>query len=180
MTKYTLYELENAPEGSQPFMQAAKDKFGFVPNVLKVQAEAPALIKGYLTLSGIFGESGLSPAEQQTILLTASMANGCDYCGAAHSGGALGAGVSPEDVEAMRTGGQLSDPKLNALSTLTRQVVKERGWVKAEDQEAFLAAGYTKADVMHIVLGIAVKTMTHYVNHMADTPLDEQFEKFKL
>ncbi len=180
MTQYTLYDLETAPEASKPFMQAAKDKFGFVPNVLRIQAEAPALIKGYLTLSGIFGESGLSPAEQQTILLSASITNECKYCGAAHSGGALGAGVTPEDVEAIRTGKALSDPKLNALSTLTKQVVKERGWVSAPDQDAFLAAGYTKADIMHIVLGIAVKTMTHYVNHMANTPLDEQFEKFKL
>ena len=180
MVDYTLYELENAPEGSKPFMQVAKDKFGFVPNVLKIQAEAPALIKGYLTLSSIFGESGLSPAEQQTILLTASIANECNYCGAAHSGGALGAGVSPEDVEAIRTGGTLGDPKLNALSILTRQVVKEHGWVREADQDAFLAVGYSKADIMHIVLGIAVKTMTHYVNHMAGTPVDEQFEKFKL
>ncbi len=180
MADYTLYNIENAPEASRPFMQAAKDKFGFVPNVLKIQAEAPALIKGYLTLSGILGESGLSPAEQQTILLSASIANECNYCGAAHSGGALGAGVSKEDVEAIRTGGQISDPKLAALSTLTKQIVKKRGWVKPEDQDAFLEAGYTKADIMHIVLGISVKTMTHYVNHMADTPLDEQFEKFKL
>lgn len=180
MPDYTLYELENAPEGSKPFMQAAKDKFGFVPNVLKIQAEAPALIKGYLTLTGIFSESGLSPAEQQIILLSASIANECHYCGAAHTMVATMAGVSSENVEAIRSGGALSDPKLNALSVLTKLVIKERGWVKEADQDAFLEAGYTKADIMHVVLGIAVKTMTHYVNHMADTPVDEQFEKFKL
>lgn len=180
MPKFTLYEIEDAPEASRPFMEAAQKKFGFLPNVLKVQAEAPALIKGYLTLSGIFGESGLSPAEQQTILLSASIANECHYCAAAHSGGALGAGVTPEDVEAMRAEKSLSDPKLDALSTLTKKVVSEQGWVKDKDQEAFLAAGYSKADIMHVVLGIAVKTMTHYVNHMAETPLDEPFQKFKL
>ena len=180
MSKFKLYEIEDAPEASRPFMEAAQEKFGFVPNVLKVEAEAPALIKGYLTLSGIFGESGLSPAEQQTILLSASIANECHYCAAAHTGGALGAGVAPEDVEAIRAGKPLSDPKLDALSTLTKKVVSERGWVKDKDQEAFLAAGYSKADILHVILGIAVKTMNNYVNHMADTPLDEPFQKFKL
>jgi uncharacterized peroxidase-related enzyme len=179
MTKFKLHDLESAPEASRPFLEAAQKKFGFIPNVLRTQAEAPALLKGYMTLSGIFGESGLSPAEQQTILLAASIENKCHYCVAAHTGGALGAGVAEEDVNALRAGEALPDHKLDALVTVTKKMVEARGWLKEDDIEPFLKAGYSRADVMHVVLGIAVKTMTHYVNHMAETPLDEAFEKFK-
>lgn len=180
MVKFKIHDLESAPEGSKPLLEAAKKKFGLIPNITSLQAESPALIKAYFSGSAAFGESGLSPAEQQTILMSANFANGCNYCLAAHTGGALAAGVNPEDVEALRKGGELSDPKLNALSTLTKKMVAERGWVKDEDLEAFLATGYTKADIMHVILGISLKTMTHYLNHIADTPLDEAFEKFKL
>ena len=169
MSNFTVHDLESAPEASRPFLEAAQKKFGFIPNVLRIQAEAPALVEGYMTLSGIFGKSGLSPAEQQTILLAASVENKCHYCAAAHTGGALGAGVDKDDVEAIRIENPLADKKLDALVTFTRKMVKERGWLKEEDLAPFMAAGYSRADAMNVVLGIAVKTMTHYVNHMADT-----------
>lgn len=180
MSKFTIHDLESAPEASRPSLEAANKKFGFIPNVLRVQAESPSLIKGYMTLSGIFGETGLSPAEQQTILLAASVENECHYCTAAHTGAALGAKVDPDDVNAIRAGEALSDKKLDALVSLTRKIVKERGWLKEDDLEPFMEAGYSRADVMNVILGIAVKTMTHYANHMADTPLDAPFEKFKV
>ena len=180
MTDFTLYDLETAPDEAKPFLAAAKDKFGFIPNVLAIQAEAPALLKGYMTLSGIFGESGFSAQEQQVILLTASRANKCHYCTAAHSMGATAAGIDKGDIDAIRAGELPSDAKLAALSALTRQMVDKRGWLDDNALKPFLDAGYAKADVMHVVLGIAVKTMTHYVNHIADTPVDKQFEKFKL
>ena len=180
MDKFKLHDLESAPEASRPFLEAAQTKFGFIPNVLRLQAEAPALLKGYMTLSGIFSESGLTPGEQQVVLLAASIANKCHYCAAAHSMAATGAGVDQEIIEAIRTNETLKDHKLDVLVTLTKKMIEARGWLTGDDIEPFLEAGYSRADVMHVVLGIAVKTMTHYVNHMAETPLDEAFEKFKV
>lgn len=180
MSNFELHTEESAPEGSREFLAAAREKFGFLPNVLAVQSESTALVKGYMTLSGIFGESSFTPGEQQIILLSASMANGCRYCAAAHTGGAMGQQVDGAVIEAIRSGTEISDPRMAALNKFTVQMANSRGWPDAGDVEAFLKAGFTKAQVMEVILGLAVKLMTNYANHLADTPLDAPLKQFAL
>ncbi len=40
---------------------------------------------------------------------------------------------------------------------------------------AFLAAGYSQLQVLEVILGIAVKVIHNYTNHIAKTPLDKEF-----
>jgi len=42
--------------------------------------------------------------------------------------------------------------------------------------DAFLAAGYTKANVLEVILGTGLKVLSNYTNHVADTPLDQAFQ----
>jgi alkylhydroperoxidase family enzyme len=39
----------------------------------------------------------------------------------------------------------------------------------------FFAAGYTQAQLFEVILGISYKTLSNYVNHIADAPLDNAF-----
>ncbi len=55
---------------------------------------------------------------------------------------------------------------------LTRAMVVQRGWVDEAEIEAFLAAGHTRRQVLDIVLGVGMKTLSNYTNHIACTPLD--------
>ena len=41
---------------------------------------------------------------------------------------------------------------------------------------AFPEAGYCKAQSLEVILGISFKTLSNYMNHHANTPLDEAFE----
>jgi len=59
-------------------------------------------------------------------------------------------------------------------------VVTSRGFVDEEDLQAFIDAGYSKQNVLEVNLIIALKTISNYTNHLADTPLDEAFEAEKL
>ena len=54
-------------------------------------------------------------------------------------------------------------------------MVEKRGWVSAIDAENFLAAGYTKANILDVILAVSFKTLSNYTNHVAETPLDEAF-----
>ncbi len=56
-----------------------------MPNLFRVMAEAPAAGEAYVAIMDIFERSSLSDAEKQTVLLSVSFANECDYCMAAHS-----------------------------------------------------------------------------------------------
>ena len=177
MTYLTMKNSENAPEAARPILAAVQDKVGFVPNLFGVFANAPALLKGYTALSGIFDETGFSPEERQVILLSVSYVNGCDYCMAAHSMTAPMAGL-PEDVlSAIREGREINDPKLQALRAFAQHVVRKQGWLDDGDITAFLDAGYSEENILEVILGVAVKTMSNYANHVAQTPLDEPFQK---
>jgi uncharacterized peroxidase-related enzyme len=179
MTTFPVHSSETAPEGSKPILAAAQKKFGFVPNLIRVMAEAPAAAEAYTTVMDIFESSSLSDAEKQTVLLSVSFANGCEYCMAAHSMVAGMKNVPAEIIEALRSGTTLPDTKLDALAVLTRSIVETRGWPTEAAKEAFFAAGYGASAYLEVLVGVTVKTLSNYVNHAADTPLDTAFEAAK-
>ncbi len=172
---YTVHNEETAPAAARATLAGAKKAFGFVPNLLGVMAEAPALVNGYTTLSRIFEETSFSPAERQIVLLTVSYENECTYCVAAHSIVAAMQKVPAEAVGAIRDGKPIADAKLEALRRFTAAVTRTRGRPSDDDTRAFMNAGYGKAQVLEVILGIGVKLLSNYTNHIADTPLDAPF-----
>jgi len=177
-TGFTIHDTDSAPDDAQQALQAAKDGFGFVPNLIGIMAEAPSVAKGYLALHEKVSDSSLSPVEQQIVLLTVSFENGCDYCMAAHSGGGKQAGMEDATLDALRNGKAIPDARHEALRRFTRAVVRERGWVDHADIEAFLDAGYERRQLLEVLLGVSMKTLSNYVNHIAETPLDEPLSDF--
>ncbi|GEQ97197.1 hypothetical protein JCM17844_08340 [Iodidimonas gelatinilytica] len=176
MSEFTFHDTASAPEGSKGILQKAEGKYGFVPNILRGLADAPAALEGYATLSGIYDKASLSPVERQVVLLATSFENGCSYCMAAHSGAAKMAQMDDAVLKALRTGTELPDAKLQALRAFTQAVVEKRGYADESDLKAFFDAGYSKQNVLEVVLGITLKTLSNYSNHMMEPKLDEQFK----
>jgi AhpD family alkylhydroperoxidase len=161
MTDYTftIHTPENAPEGSRASLEGA-----------------PSALASYQGLTAAFGSSSFSQTEQQVALIATSVENDCRYCVAAHTTMSKSARV-PEDVlDSLRTGMPIADAKLEALREFTLAVVRKKGWVEATDLEAFTAAGYGQAQVLEVITGVTLKTLTNYVNHIAETPLDAPFQ----
>ncbi|HET9481163.1 MAG TPA: carboxymuconolactone decarboxylase family protein [Candidatus Polarisedimenticolia bacterium] len=175
MTLFTLHDAASAPERSRPILEHSAGSLGFVPNLYGVLAGSPSLLKGYTTLSGIFESSALSATQRQVVLLTVSAENGCDYCVAAHSAIARAQKVAEETITAVRDGLPMPDEKLQSLREFTRQLVRQRGWVPERDVRAFLDSGFTTEEALDVILGIGLKTLSNYANHIASTPLDAAF-----
>ena len=177
MTKFTVHTIEAAPVRSRPLLEGVKQALGFVPNLYGVFAESPAALQGAIAIWDAFSHSSLSNAEQQLVVLAVSEANDCEYCVAAHSTLAKRmANVDAALVDATRRREPLPDAKLDALVTFTRVVVEQRGFLAEADVAAFLEAGYTKAQIIEVLLGVGMKTFNNYVDHIAHTPLNDQFK----
>jgi len=174
MSRFPQHTAETAPEASA-LIANAQQAFGFLPNLLAVMAEAPALLEGYMALAAIFDKSDLSPTERQIILMVNNRLNGCTYCMSAHTGIAKAQGVPDDVINTLRDGTGLSDPKLEALRIFAAKINESRGWPEQSDIDALLAAGYTSRTVLEVILGTAVKVMSNYTNHIASTPLDSAF-----
>jgi uncharacterized peroxidase-related enzyme len=172
---FPVFTPDTAPDGSRERLAGAKRAFGFLPNMLGTMAGAPALLESYLTLSRLFDETSLTPSERQVVLLAVSAENGCSYCVAAHTAIAAMQHVPNDVVHAVREGLAIREPRLEALRTFTRAVVSRRGHPAAQELHAFQGAGFSSQHVLEVVLGVGMKTISNYTNHLADTPLDEAF-----
>ena len=175
MTKFTTYSIETAPEAAKPILQNALKGYGFVPNLYATMAEAPTILEGYITLSNIFGKTKLSETERQIILMTNNRLNGCKYCMAAHTTLSQMGGVPNDVIKALRNNTPLADAKLEALRRFAIAINESRGWPTDAEISAFLSAGYTRQTVMEVILGTALKVLSNYTNHVAETDLDDAF-----
>jgi alkylhydroperoxidase family enzyme len=89
------------------------------------------------------------------------------------------AGMEDETLRALRKGRDLTDPHLEALRRFTTVVQESRGEPSRDEIKAFLAQGFTRAQVLEVLVGVAMKTLSNYTNHLANTPLDEAFADFR-
>lgn len=178
MPDYPVHTIDTAPAESKEQLESALRGFGFVPNLLGVLAESPAALDAYIAVSKAFGASTFTDVERQLVLLTVSAEHECEYCVAAHSALAAAAKMPAEVLDAIRSGEPIADRRLETLRRTTRELVRSRGWISRDDVEAFLAVGFTQAQLLDVIVGIAQKTISNYTNHVAGTPLDRPFARF--
>ncbi|WP_299409957.1 carboxymuconolactone decarboxylase family protein [uncultured Roseobacter sp.] len=172
---FPSHDLETAPEGSKALLENSQKAFGRLPGLHKVLAESPQAFEGYQLLHKLFTETDFDAEELTVVWQTINVEHECHYCVPAHTGIAKMMKVSDEITDALRNETPLPTGKLEALRTFTLQVVRTRGNVSKAQIDAFFAAGYGHRAVLDVVLGLAQKTMSNYINHMAETPVDEVF-----
>jgi len=176
MSQFTNHTIESAPAASKPVLEGAHKSLGFVPNLYAKLAESPTALNAYIAIGKMFEKSAFSPTEQQVILLSISVVNGCEFCVAAHSVIAKNmVGVDASIVDAIRERRALPDTRLDALATFARTMVEERGWVTGAPLAAFLAAGFSQEQALDVVLGVTMKTLSNYANHLTDTEVNAEF-----
>jgi len=104
--------------------------------------------------------------------LAVAEVNGCSYCLSAHT--YLGKNLvklSDAEMAANRDGGS-TDPKAAAAVRFATEIVRTRGHVSDADLKAVKDAGYSDAQIIEIVLNVALNTLTNYVNVVAKTEID--------
>ena len=164
--------IEAAPAASQPMLQAVKKQFGVAPNLFRLVANSPAALEGYLGLSSALGKGALPAPTRERIALAIAEINGCSYCLSAHTYlGKTLARLDDAEITANRNGAS-NDPKADAAVRFAAKVATARGHVSDDDVRAVRLAGYDDAQVIEIVLHVALNTWTNYINEVAQTDID--------
>ena len=175
MNRFDFPAIDNASADACPFLEGPQKQLGFVPNLLAGLSNSPATLASYVELSRHFAKVGITGIEMQAVLVVASVENACAYCVAAHSTFATNLKIDPAALQALRSGAELPDEKLNALATFVRTLIRTRGHVPDSELDKFVAAGYTREQGLGVLIGIAMKTIGNFANHFMQTPLDQQF-----
>ena len=179
MSRLAIQTADTAPEEAKDRVLAAQKNNGFLPNLIGVLANAPTALETYQVVGAINARTGLTAAEREVVQITAATRNGCGFCVAGHTALARKKLAMPEDIiQALRNTDALSDPKLNALAQFTLAVLDLKGQVSDEDLSDFLAAGYTQANALEVVLGVSLATLCNYANNLARTPINPELQAY--
>jgi uncharacterized peroxidase-related enzyme len=172
MTRIAIPAAEQTPSASRPLLDAVHKQLGVVPNLMKTLGNSPAALGGYLGLNAALGKGAIGAKTGERIALAIAEFNRCGYCLAAHT--YLGKNLAKlDDAEiATNRNGTSHDEKADAAVRFAVNVAQERGHVADAAVQAVKAAGFSDAEVVEIVLHVALNTLTNYVNSVAQTEID--------
>ncbi|MFJ3309656.1 carboxymuconolactone decarboxylase family protein [Streptomyces sp. NPDC086549] len=150
-----------------------KRSIGSVPNMAKAMANSPALLKGWMSLSGALAGGVLPTAVRERLALASAEYNRCTYCLSAHT--FLGKNVAKLDSDEIERArhAESTDPHAAALLTLSDAITRGRGTVDETTLKTARAAGVTDAEIAEVVGNLALNILTNYFNIVADT--DNEF-----
>jgi uncharacterized peroxidase-related enzyme len=176
LTRFVIHTIDSAPEGSKATLEQLRKEVGFLPNLAATMAESPAMLAAFTTMRSLYGRTSFTGIEREVIALAAQFENACTYCMAAHSTFAAMHGAPEEVIESLRTGrAPADDPRLAALSTFTRRVIHTRGAVTAGDIDVLLDAGFERAQVLEVFVGIGMANLAAQMHHVCGCPVDAAF-----
>lgn len=171
MSKIMPIDPALAPGGTRQLLDWFDDRLGMVPNMVSVMANSPAVLRGYMGLSGALSGGSLGPALRERIALAVAEANGCDYCLAAHATLGAAAGIDEAEIEASRRG-TANEPRAAAALRFAVALVEGRGHVTDAELSRVRSAGYTDAAILEIVAEVVLNVFTNYINILAATEID--------
>ena len=179
MSRLPLRSIDDAPEEAKARLEAAEKNNGFLPNLVRVLANAPVALETYQTVSAINGRASLTLPEREAVQITAAATHGCGFCVAGHTAIAdKKAGLDPDVISALRGGAQVPDARLDAVARFTGEVIASRGAVSDEALAAFKAAGYDDQAALEVVLGVSLATLCNFANNLGQPPLNPQLAAY--
>lgn len=157
---------------SKELFNGVQANLGMVPNMMRTMGNSPAVLEGYLNLSGALSKGKLGVKLGELIALTVSEANECGYCLAAHAFiGEKLVKIHPAELEAAREA-RNQNPKIQAALLFALTLVEKAGRIIDEDVQLVKDAGYSEGEISEIVAHVALNMLTNYFNNTANTTID--------
>lgn len=178
MSTFTIHTMETASTETQSLFQNSLNNFGLIPNLHGVLGEEPAALEAYQLMHALFQKTAFNAEELTIVWQTINVEHDCKYCVPAHSMIADMMNVSPDLTKALRNKQAMPTEKLQVLHDTTLSILRDRGHIASEQLASFYAAGYEKKHILGILLGLSQKVMSNYINHIAETPVDDFFKEY--
>jgi AhpD family alkylhydroperoxidase len=177
MQEFAVHTIASAPEQSKPGLEALQGAFGMIPNIAGAMATSPVLINSLVGLFQRVHGGSFTEAQIQTLLLTNAVTNACSWAVAFHTTLALKQGLDAADVQLIREGRAPAESKHAALSTLARFLIEKRGRLDDQDIDSFIAAGFSKDQLLEVIAVVAASTITNYAGSVTKPPVEAPFQE---
>lgn len=155
---------------NQKLFDKLETALDMVPNLYAVLAYSENALDTYLSLEN--SRSSLSKKQMEVVNLAVSQVNDCDYCLSAHSAIARLNGFSDPEIIELRKGSASFDPSLDVLARLSRNLTEQRGHIDPALTNEFLAAGYTKENLVDVIMVVGDRTISNILHAVTKVPVD--------
>ena len=168
-TEFNVPTREEVSTTNQEIFDALKKALGMVPNLYATIAYSDNGLKRYLDFQN--AKTSLSNKEKEAVNLIVSQVNGCVYCQSAHV--VLGKinGFDDSQLLDIRKG-KSENSRINALVKLAADITKNKGNASADNVEDFFNQGYTKENLVDLILQVSDKTAMNYLHNLTKVPVD--------
>lgn len=156
---------------AQGIFDQLKKQLGTVPNLYATIGYSSDALENFLGFSGKAGKGTFSKKEIEAIKLAVSEVNGCQYCQAAHTALAMMAGFTEEETLELRAA-TIADARLNAITSLAKEIAEKRGKASEVTIDAFLQQGFDEKGLIDLIAVVTAITFTNYVHGTTRVPID--------
>ena len=168
-TALNLDKVEELSERQQAYFDKCDEKLGFVPNVLRAYAFAPAKLQAFADMYNdlMLAESGLSKLEREMIAVAVSSVNHCYYCLTAHGAAVRQLSGNPALGEQMVMNYRAAEgltPKQVAMLDFADKLTRNPHAIVEADRQALRDSGFSDPDIWDIA---AVASFFNMSNRMA-------------
>jgi uncharacterized peroxidase-related enzyme len=168
--KFSLLTKEEISSGNSKIFEKMEKSFGKVPNLYNIIAYSESALGAYMKLEE--APNSLTTKEVEAVNLVVSQVNSCVYCLSAHTVIAKSIGINEEEAIEIRKGGYKSNGKLDTLVKVTHQITEKRGHINEQTLDAFFKAGYTKENLVDLIVIIGDRTISNLLHAVTQVPID--------
>jgi 4-carboxymuconolactone decarboxylase len=151
---FSVPSIDSLPDDIRERLETVQQKAGFIPNVMRVLARRPSEFRAFMAYHDALmeGESGLSKAEREMIVVATSGANHCQYCVVAHGAILRIRAKNPLIADQVATNYRQADitARQQAMLDYAMKVSRQSAEVTQADRESAKAAGLTDEDLWDI------------------------------
>ena len=170
MSTFNVPNREEVSENNQAIFDNLQKQVGFVPNLYAAYAYSDTALGDYLAFQN--RNTSLSGKEKEIVNLVVSQVNNCAYCLAAHTAIGKMNGFTDEQILEIRGGSASFNEKFNALAAFVKDATLNRSHPSQASIDNLLAAGYTKENVVDIIVVIGDKTVSNFIHGTTQVPVD--------
>ncbi len=162
---------DQVSENNQAIFDQMQKSFGTVPNLYATFAINDTALPDYLALQN--RKSTLTGKEREIVNLVVSQVNECDYCLPAHTFISKNMhGFSDEEILEIRRANVSFNDKYDALAKFVKETTINRGRPSEDSTNALYEAGYTKANIIDVIMVIGDKIISNYLHNFTKIPVD--------
>lgn len=171
MSRIHVVDPKTATGAARTLLDAVQSQLGVTPNFIRVLANSPKALEGFLGLYGAAAGFALDKATQERLALAIAEGNSCQYCVSAHTAIGRGAGLTNDEMLLNRKGSS-GDLRAAAAVALAKALNDDVGEVTTAELEAARAAGLNDRDIVEVIAVVALNIFTNLIGKATRVEID--------